>query len=102
MIRLAFIFLAGVVAVSGQVRTVYVTAPDSHITSGDTMTLAAAAADANGNVMPNAAITWSSSSDAILSVDKTGVVFHPLADEWRKSSDLGVNYMVLAEKPKAV
>lgn len=34
-------------------------------------------------------------------IDKSGVVFHPLADEWRKSSDLGVNYMVLAEKPKA-
>jgi len=30
--------------------------------------------------------------------DKCGVVFHPLADEWRKSSDLGVNYMVLAER----
>jgi 2-polyprenyl-6-hydroxyphenyl methylase / 3-demethylubiquinone-9 3-methyltransferase len=32
-------------------------------------------------------------------IDKTGVVFHPLADEWRPSRDLGVNYMVLAEKP---
>lgn len=31
-------------------------------------------------------------------VEKTGVVFHPLADEWRRSSDTGVNYMVLAEK----
>ncbi len=31
-------------------------------------------------------------------VDKTGVVFHPLADEWRRSSDLGINYMVLAER----
>lgn len=31
-------------------------------------------------------------------VDKTGVVFHPLADEWRQSRDTGVNYMVLAEK----
>ncbi len=34
-------------------------------------------------------------------VEKTGVVFHPLADEWRQSRDLGVNYMVLAEKPGA-
>ena len=34
-------------------------------------------------------------------IDKTGVVFHPLADEWRRSRDLGVNYMVLAEKPPA-
>lgn len=34
-------------------------------------------------------------------IDKTGVVFHPLADEWRPSRDLGVNYMVLAAKPAA-
>ena len=34
-------------------------------------------------------------------IDKTGVVFHPLADEWRPSRDLGVNYMVLAAKPSA-
>ena len=31
-------------------------------------------------------------------VEKTGVVFHPLADEWRPSRDTGINYMVLAEK----
>jgi len=31
-------------------------------------------------------------------VEKTGVVFHPLADEWRQSRDTGINYMVLAEK----
>ena len=31
--------------------------------------------------------------------DQKGVVFHPLADEWRLSSDMGVNYMVLAERP---
>ena len=30
---------------------------------------------------------------------ETGVVFHPLADEWRKSRDLGINYMVMAERP---
>ncbi len=34
-------------------------------------------------------------------MDKVGVVFHPLADEWRQSRDTGVNYMVLAEKPSA-
>ena len=33
--------------------------------------------------------------------DRSGVVFHPLADEWRLSRDLGVNYMVVAEKPAA-
>jgi 2-polyprenyl-6-hydroxyphenyl methylase / 3-demethylubiquinone-9 3-methyltransferase len=31
--------------------------------------------------------------------DATGVVFHPLADEWRKSRDMGINYMVLAARP---
>ncbi|MEQ1770288.1 MAG: bifunctional 2-polyprenyl-6-hydroxyphenol methylase/3-demethylubiquinol 3-O-methyltransferase UbiG [Devosia sp.] len=30
--------------------------------------------------------------------DECGVVFHPLADEWRKSRDMGVNYMLLAER----
>lgn len=30
-----------------------------------------------------------------------GVVFHPIADEWRLSSDMGVNYMVLAERSAA-
>ena len=34
-------------------------------------------------------------------VEKTGVVFHPLADEWRQSRDTGINYMVLAEKAAA-
>lgn len=31
-------------------------------------------------------------------IDRTGVVYHPLADEWRRSRDMGVNYMVLAAK----
>ena len=30
---------------------------------------------------------------------ETGVVFHPLADEWRRSRDMGINYMVMAERP---
>ncbi len=30
--------------------------------------------------------------------DETGVVFHPLADEWKKSRDMGINYMLLAER----
>ncbi|RYE84737.1 MAG: 3-demethylubiquinone-9 3-O-methyltransferase, partial [Hyphomicrobiales bacterium] len=34
-------------------------------------------------------------------IEKTGVVFHPLADEWRQSRDTGINYMVLAEKAAA-
>jgi 2-polyprenyl-6-hydroxyphenyl methylase/3-demethylubiquinone-9 3-methyltransferase len=31
-------------------------------------------------------------------IDRAGVVFHPLADEWRQSRDMGVNYMLLAER----
>jgi 2-polyprenyl-6-hydroxyphenyl methylase/3-demethylubiquinone-9 3-methyltransferase len=30
--------------------------------------------------------------------DATGVVYHPLADEWRLSPDMGINYMVLAKR----
>ena len=33
-------------------------------------------------------------------IDKAGVVFHPLAGEWRKSTDMGVNYMLLAERSR--
>lgn len=31
--------------------------------------------------------------------DKSGVSYAPLQDEWRKSRDMSVNYMLLAEKP---
>ena len=30
--------------------------------------------------------------------DETGVVFHPLANAWRRSRDLSVNYMMLAQR----
>ncbi|WDR01385.1 bifunctional 2-polyprenyl-6-hydroxyphenol methylase/3-demethylubiquinol 3-O-methyltransferase UbiG [Devosia algicola] len=30
---------------------------------------------------------------------ETGVVYHPLADEWRKSRDMAINYMIMAQKP---
>jgi 2-polyprenyl-6-hydroxyphenyl methylase/3-demethylubiquinone-9 3-methyltransferase len=30
--------------------------------------------------------------------DEKGVTFNPLADEWRLSRDMGVNYMILAER----
>lgn len=33
-------------------------------------------------------------------IDKTGVFYNPLSDSWNKSSDMDVNYMILAEKPK--
>jgi 2-polyprenyl-6-hydroxyphenyl methylase/3-demethylubiquinone-9 3-methyltransferase len=32
-------------------------------------------------------------------IDETGVVYNPLADRWRLSSDMDVNYMVTAERP---
>jgi 2-polyprenyl-6-hydroxyphenyl methylase / 3-demethylubiquinone-9 3-methyltransferase len=34
--------------------------------------------------------------------DRTGVVYNPLADEWRQGRDMGVNYMLLAEKGAAL
>jgi 2-polyprenyl-6-hydroxyphenyl methylase / 3-demethylubiquinone-9 3-methyltransferase len=29
---------------------------------------------------------------------ESGVTFHPLADEWRRSKDMGVNYMVIGQR----
>ncbi|MDQ0304157.1 bifunctional 2-polyprenyl-6-hydroxyphenol methylase/3-demethylubiquinol 3-O-methyltransferase UbiG [Ancylobacter polymorphus] len=34
-------------------------------------------------------------------IEREGVVFNPLADEWRRSGDLSVNYMMVAERPAA-
>ncbi|MGB3538420.1 MAG: bifunctional 2-polyprenyl-6-hydroxyphenol methylase/3-demethylubiquinol 3-O-methyltransferase UbiG [Mesorhizobium sp.] len=34
-------------------------------------------------------------------IDRTGVIYHPLADRWQRSKDMDVNYMVLAEKGSA-
>ena len=34
-------------------------------------------------------------------IGETGVVFHPIGDEWRRSSDMGINYMIMAERPAA-
>lgn len=34
-------------------------------------------------------------------IGETGVVFHPLADEWRRSRDMAINYMVMAARPSA-
>ena len=39
--------------------------------------------------------------NGLKTIDETGVVYHPLADEWRASRDMGINYMVLAERPNA-
>jgi 2-polyprenyl-6-hydroxyphenyl methylase/3-demethylubiquinone-9 3-methyltransferase len=32
---------------------------------------------------------------------ETGVIYNPLADQWRLSSDMDVNYMLTAERPRA-
>ena len=38
-------------------------------------------------------------SDAGMAIiDRTGVIYNPLADRWQRSKDMDVNYMVLAEK----
>ena len=38
-------------------------------------------------------------SDAGMAIyDRTGVTYNPLADRWRQSKDMDVNYMLLAEK----
>ncbi len=34
-------------------------------------------------------------------IDETGVAYNPLTDRWSLSPDMDVNYMVLAERPKA-
>ncbi|ODT68110.1 MAG: bifunctional 3-demethylubiquinol 3-O-methyltransferase/2-polyprenyl-6-hydroxyphenol methylase [Pelagibacterium sp. SCN 63-23] len=37
--------------------------------------------------------------NGLIMVDQTGVAFNPIADEWRVSPDMAVNYMVLAARP---
>ena len=32
---------------------------------------------------------------------ETGVVYHPLADEWRQSPDMGINYMIMSKRAAA-
>lgn len=32
---------------------------------------------------------------------ETGVVYHPLGDEWRQSADMGINYMIMSARPTA-
>jgi|GEM_PF-5999648 len=56
------------------VSSVTVTLPAGSMVVGDTMTAVAIARDASGNVLPDRAITWSSSDVAIASVDGTGQV----------------------------
>ena len=39
--------------------------------------------------------------NGLVVTDQTGVVYHPLADDWRKSRDMAINYMVMARRPSA-
>ncbi len=41
------------------------------------------------------------SASGLQLIDETGVVYNPLSDRWSLSTDMDVNYMVLAERPKA-
>ncbi len=34
-------------------------------------------------------------------IERTGVAYHPIGDDWRLSRDMGINYMVLAGRPSA-
>ena len=34
-------------------------------------------------------------------IDQMGVFYNPLSDSWNRSRDMDVNYMMLAERPKA-
>ncbi len=34
-------------------------------------------------------------------IGETGIIYNPLVDQWRLSSDMDVNYMLTAEKPRA-
>ncbi len=38
-------------------------------------------------------------SEGMELIDRTGVFYNPLMDSWNKSSDMDVNYMVLAKRP---
>ncbi|KQT54017.1 MULTISPECIES: bifunctional 2-polyprenyl-6-hydroxyphenol methylase/3-demethylubiquinol 3-O-methyltransferase UbiG [unclassified Aureimonas] len=37
-------------------------------------------------------------SQGLSFIDETGIVYHPLADAWRRSKDMDVNYMMLARR----
>ncbi|MGV8955449.1 MAG: bifunctional 2-polyprenyl-6-hydroxyphenol methylase/3-demethylubiquinol 3-O-methyltransferase UbiG [Cypionkella sp.] len=39
--------------------------------------------------------------NGLVVTDQTGIVYHPLADDWRKSRDMAINYMVMAQRPPA-
>ena len=48
-------------------------------------------------ITPEELETWLKANNTEIKA-KSGVTYHPLAGEWRRSNDLGVNYMVVGEK----
>jgi hypothetical protein len=59
---------------SGGIASVVVTAARSTLAPGDTLRLTAQVMDGDGRVLPNAAVTWSSTTAAVASVDAGGLV----------------------------
>lgn len=41
------------------------------------------------------------SAEGMQVIDRTGVFYNPFLDQWNKSRDMDVNYMLLAERPKS-
>ena len=62
------------VSVMQQVHTITLTPPTASIVVGDTLRIAAEATDANGNAVSNVSYTWTSSNEAVASVDADGLV----------------------------
>lgn len=48
-------------------------------------------------ITPEELKTWLSNNATPVQA-QSGVSYHPLADEWRRSNDMGVNYMLVAQK----
>ncbi|MFT3674189.1 bifunctional 2-polyprenyl-6-hydroxyphenol methylase/3-demethylubiquinol 3-O-methyltransferase UbiG [Aestuariivirga sp.] len=51
-------------------------------------------------ITPDELKGWLSANGAVVK-DESGVSYHPLANTWRRSRDMGVNYMLVAEKRPA-
>ena len=72
---LVFIALAGAFAVQAQSRAavIFINAASPQVTLNDISQLTAIAYDGQGNVIPNAKFTWSSTTPSVMTVDQTGV-----------------------------
>jgi 2-polyprenyl-6-hydroxyphenyl methylase / 3-demethylubiquinone-9 3-methyltransferase len=53
--------------------------------------------DWNKFLTPDEIKTLLRRNDLVVTAE-TGVVYHPMGDEWRESADMGINYMVLAAR----